>query len=275
MTTTALHPSTKTKLTSALSALPHALLLSGEAGTGLGTIAKQIAGKELLTLIEPIDSKEHINHESGTITVAKIRELYEQTRSKSTTRRIVIIDDADRMSLGAQAAFLKLLEEPHERIHFILTTHFPRRLLPTIRSRLQTITVEPLSAAQTNEFLDSLGVSDQKTRVQLQYLAAGLPAELIRLTTDDTYFKRRAEVMSSTRTFLTGTPYQKLLVIHAYQQDKTSALQLIDSALVVTKHSLRAKPQHNLIKQLSALLRAREKIEANCNIRLQLTTLAL
>lgn len=270
MKTITLHPSTTQKLASLRRSLPHGLLLAGKPGTGLYTVARDLAGSELLSIIEPIDAKGNSNHDTGTISVAMIRALYEQTRTKSTKRRIVIIDDAERMSSGAQAAFLKLLEEPGENIYFILTSHAAKRLLPTIRSRLQTVNVEPILASQTEHFLDALGINDQKTRVQLSYLAAGLPAELTRLVADQAYFKQRAEAMADTRTFLTGSVYERLLIIHAYHQDRSKALQLIDSCLVVTERSLRAKPQPNLVSQLEALLAVRDKIEANGNIRLQL-----
>lgn len=270
MTKIILHPKTEKKLATFKAQLPHAVLLSGEAGVGLATIARELAGKELATFIEPMDSKEHITHETGTISVVVIRRLYEQTRTKSTKRHIFIIDDADRMSLGAQAAFLKLLEEPAENVHFILTSHSPRVLLPTIRSRVQTIVVEPITTAQTKLFLDMLRTPDPKIRVQLEYLAAGLPAELTRLTSNDGYFKERADIMADTRTFLTGSVYQRLLIIHAYHQNRAKTLQLLDSALVVTKRSLSAKPQASLIAQLDKLLSTREKIEANYNARLQL-----
>lgn len=270
MNNLAIHARTLAKLTTIEKELPHAVLLSGESGVGLATIAKAIAGREVATYIEPLDNKGNPDHTSGTISVAIIRNLYDQTRAKSLARRVYIIDDADRMSAGASAAFLKLLEEPTEHTHFILTSHAPQVLLPTVRSRLQTITVEPISATQTKQFISTLHVTDETSIRQFEYLAAGLPAELVRLSLDSDYFKARAEIMSDTRTFLTGTPYQKILVVHKYQQSRPQALQLLDSALLVTKRSLTAKPQPNLAKQLSTLLSARERIEANGNIRLHL-----
>ena len=275
MRTITLNSRTEKKLASLEADLPHAVLLAGEPGVGLATIAKSIAGKELLSCIEPIDNKEQVNHDTGTISVSAIRELYKETRAKSVVRRIVVIDDADRMSTGAQAAFLKLLEEPSKNTHFILTSHSPRTILPTIRSRVQTVTVEPISSEQTKAFIDNLGVNDTRTRVQLEYLATGLPAELMRLTSDAAYFKQRAEIMADTRTFLTGTAYQKLLVIHAYYQSRAKTLQLLDSMLAVSKRSLSEKPQESLVIQLAQLLKAREKIEANCNARLQLMALVV
>ncbi len=275
MTSIVLNSTTKKRLAPLEAQLPHALLLAGESGVGLATIAKYLAGQNIASFVEPTDSKEQVNHETGTISVATIRELYEQTRAKSLTPRIFIIDDADRMSLGAQAAFLKLLEEPTKHTHFILTSHTPQILLTTIRSRAQTVLIKPISETETNTFLDTLGVTDLKLRTQLVFLAGGLPAELTRLVRDEAYFGQRALVMADTRTFLTGSSYQKLLIVHAYYQNKLQALTLLDSALAVTKRSLAARPHDSLVGQLEKLLAARVKIEANCNIRLQLTALVV
>lgn len=273
MTDPLLAPAATTKVALLRQNLPHATLLTGEPGVGLATISRYLAGRELAAFIEPIrnkDDKEIIDHHTGTIAVAVIRSLYDRTRSKSTTRQVFIIDDADRMSPGASAAFLKLLEEPTESTHFILTSHTPQKLLPTIRSRLQATAIEPLTPEQTKRAIDELNIKDSTKKTQLRYLADGLPAELSRLTSDDDYFKSRAKLMADTRTFLTGTRYQRLLIIHEYYQDKLKSLALIDSALMVAKRSFAAKPQSNLASQLGNLLMAREKIVANGNVRLQL-----
>lgn len=270
MTNLVVHPKTEATLATLAKQLPHAVLLSGAKGVGLATIARQLAGEGLVAFMEPTDSKGVINHETGTISVAAIRNLYEQTRAKSLQRQVYVIDDADRMSAGASAAFLKLLEEPTNNTHFILTSHTPQALLPTIHSRLQTTIVEHITSTQTRKLIDTLGVADQKTKTQLEYLGMGLPAELTRLTSNTEYFNKRAQTMADTRTFLTGSLYQKILITHKYHQDRPEALQLLDSALMVTKRSLDAKPQPELIDQLESLLSTRERIEANGNTRLQL-----
>lgn len=56
-------------------------------------------------------------------------------------RKIGIISDADCLTIKAQNAFLKLLEEPPARSIFLLTTGNPISLLPTIRSRSHIITL--------------------------------------------------------------------------------------------------------------------------------------
>ncbi|MEO6578485.1 MAG: hypothetical protein ABIO99_06260 [Candidatus Limnocylindria bacterium] len=56
-------------------------------------------------------------------------------------RRIVLLEQADRAGEPIQNALLKVLEEPTERHTFILVADEPARLLPTIRSRCQTLRI--------------------------------------------------------------------------------------------------------------------------------------
>ncbi len=264
------HPETQKQIEAFRRHLPHGVLIHGQKGSGLTTTARHLAGKDLAGIIEPADSKGAIQPKTGTISVEAIRNLYEQTRAKSNSRNVFIIDNAERMSRGAQAAFLKLLEEPAPHVHFILTSHTPQMLLPTIRSRVQSTAMRRLTTAQTAAFLDELSITDTQTKRQLEYLAHGLPAELTRLTNDDDYFKQQASIMGSVRTFLTGSLFEKLVLIHQVYQDKAKTLQLLEGALTVTERSLHASPQQNLVYQLDMLMKAKERIEANCNTRLQL-----
>lgn len=249
--------------------LPQSLLITGERGVGLLTTARHIADKQLAAITRPQDAKEH-DDSNGTITVQMIRRLYDQTRSKHTTRTILIIDDADRMSLSAQAAFLKLLEEPNANTYFILTSHTPGQLLPTIRSRVQQITLQPATDEQTTAFINSLGVSDTTKQAQLRFIAAGLPAEIMRLVGDDAYFGQRAKIMTDAHKFLQSKPYDQLLITQRYHADRSAALSLVDSMILVARRSLSAKPQSALITQLDKLLSIRSNLQANHSVRLQL-----
>lgn len=265
-----IHPTSKRALESLKSNPPQSLLLSGPQGVGLLTIAQWFAGRKSAGLVRPQDAKENIDHENGTISVEMIRRLYEQTRAKYIARQIIIIDDADRMSRGAQNAFLKLLEEPGSEIYFILTSHTPQNLLPTIRSRTQHTAIQPLDQAMSVKFIDSLEVAVPVKKVQLQFIAQGLPAELTRLVEDDMYFAARSEIINDARDFLQAEVYERLLVVQKYRSDRAKATQLIDSCLQILRHSMSAHPQIAMIAQLKRLLEIRERITANHNIPLQL-----
>lgn len=58
-------------------------------------------------------------------------------------KAVHIIDDADLMNLQAQNAILKTLEEPPEHAVFVLLAENPLKLLPTVRSRCETVTLPP------------------------------------------------------------------------------------------------------------------------------------
>ncbi len=80
------------------------------------------------------------------ISVDQVRGLQRliQSAPSLSSRRIVIIDSADDLERSAANALLKNLEEPPTDMLFLLVSHAPGRLLPTIRSRCRTLRLEPL-----------------------------------------------------------------------------------------------------------------------------------
>lgn len=269
-----LHPTTAAFVERLRVRLPSSLIIEGESGVGLLSLARELSDSHVLAIVEPTDKDGKIDHNKGTIRVEAVRRLYEQTRAKQTTAQFVIIDDADAMTHGAQNAFLKLLEEPGEHIHFILTSHRPRLLLPTIHSRTQHLTVLPITDEQTATLLQQQQATDAKKIAQLQFIAAGLPAELMRLLADDAYFNDKAEAMGDSRTFLQGSAFERITIAFRYTQ-REKALQLLDGCLMILRRSVSRQPDPKLVTQLDTYLAAREAIEANHHVRLQLTQLVI
>ena len=71
-----------------------------------------------------------------TITIEQMREMMSKLELRQTRDVFVVIRPAEKMGLEAANAFLKNLEEPGEKVHFVLVTSEPAALLPTIRSRV-------------------------------------------------------------------------------------------------------------------------------------------
>lgn len=69
------------------------------------------------------------------ITIEQVRRVIAGVMTKQTGDRFVLIRPAEAMSESAANAFLKNLEEPGEKLHFVLVTARPSMLLPTILSR--------------------------------------------------------------------------------------------------------------------------------------------
>jgi DNA polymerase-3 subunit delta' len=66
-------------------------------------------------------------------------------RPTMSDKRMIVIDAADDLETGAANALLKSLEEPPTGTTFLLVSHAPERLLPTIRSRCRHIRLSTLS----------------------------------------------------------------------------------------------------------------------------------
>ncbi|MFT4537883.1 MAG: hypothetical protein ACI835_000315 [Planctomycetota bacterium] len=76
--------------------------------------------------------------------------------------RIVIMRDAHRMTESAQNAFLKTLEEPTPSTLLLLETSEPEHLLPTLRSRLIDVLMDPLTGEQVEQVLAREGVAPEE-----------------------------------------------------------------------------------------------------------------
>ncbi len=101
-------------------------------------------------------------------------------------RRVAIIDAADEMNTGAANALLKLLEEPPAGATFLVISHQPHRLLPTIRSRCRELRLTPLAPQDMSDALTLAGGAVAPDTVQaLAELGGGSVGEAFRLTNLD------------------------------------------------------------------------------------------
>lgn len=76
--------------------------------------------------------------------------------------RVFLIEDADKLNDPSANALLKVLEEPPQTAQIILLTSRPAMLLPTIRSRCQTVRFSPLAADEIEGYLTQNGVTDEQ-----------------------------------------------------------------------------------------------------------------
>ncbi|MBB3607943.1 DNA polymerase III subunit delta' [Rhizobium sp. BK602] len=125
-------------------------------------ISRQISGgasHNLLHLARPVDDK--TGKVKSAITVDEVRragKFFSQT-SGTGNWRVVIIDPADDLNRNAANAILKILEEPPKRALFLVLSHAPGKLLPTIRSRCLPLKLAPLGDDALGKALANLGLS--------------------------------------------------------------------------------------------------------------------
>ncbi|TCL73968.1 DNA polymerase III subunit delta' [Rhizobium sp. BK251] len=126
-------------------------------GSGVSRQIASGASHNLLHLTRPVDEK--TGRVKSAITVDEVRRagrFFSQT-SGTGNWRIVIIDPADDMNRNAANAILKILEEPPKRALFLVLSHAPGRLLPTIRSRCLPLRLSPLGDEAIRNALANLG----------------------------------------------------------------------------------------------------------------------
>lgn len=75
-------------------------------------------------------------------------------------RRVVVIHPAEAMNTNAANALLKNLEEPPQGVLFILVSHKPQQLLPTILSRCLSFALPAPDAASATRWLTEQGVKN-------------------------------------------------------------------------------------------------------------------
>ena len=276
-----LHPSTEKIFSHILDKPPHALIIEGATGTGVTTVAKAIArhlgSPEIV--IKPKKKKDSIfvvDEIDGSIVIEDIRALYEQTRGRLPGKIVYILDTGFKsLTLGAQNAFLKLLEEPRDNVHFIIATHQPEKLLPTIISRCQTLSLANVTNEQSLQLIDSFGETEVLRKQRLVFVGRGRPALIHKLQKDKNLYEERVQIMSDAKILLGNNTYEKMSVIQRYKDSRTKAVMLLDDA----NHQLKAivEKSHNkqLIMTIDRYLHARERIVAGGNIRLQLASSVL
>lgn len=157
----------------------HAWMLTGLKGLGKGQFARAAAAElvaepgipqppaeahpDILIPEHPPENKDEAKkREDGgeyrrkrAIPIEEIRTLIQRLHTRPTlgSRRAVIIDPADDLERNAANALLKALEEPPAGTYFLLVTHRPGRLLPTIRSRCRVLRFNPLDHAAMERIL--------------------------------------------------------------------------------------------------------------------------
>ncbi len=99
------------------------------------------------------------------ISVNQIRELsdfIELSSHRSEGLKVILISPADSLNVASANALLKMLEEPPGKMVFILISDQPNKLLPTILSRCQQITMPMPAESESLRWLEELNVKNYK-----------------------------------------------------------------------------------------------------------------
>lgn len=191
-------------------AMTHSWLITGPPGSGRSNLAYAFASALLCRRggcgecpdCLQVAARSHpdlavLSTERVIISIDEVRRLVASSQySPSVSRyRVMVIEDADRMSERTSNVLLKALEEPPERTVWILCAPSEADLLPTIRSRVRSVRLRVPSVDDVAGLLERRDGVDAVTAERAARQAQSHIGMAHRLATDENARERREETL--------------------------------------------------------------------------------
>jgi DNA polymerase-3 subunit delta' len=276
-----LHPNSRRALDSYIKNPSSNLLLVGKVGTGNQTIGQHVASKLLHCKITDLAQHPYVltidTTSNASIGIDEVRRIHSFMLRKAPNNgkvsRIVLVPYAEKLTPESQNAMLKILEEPPQRTRIILSTSHNDSLLPTIQSRLQSITILQITAAHVQEYLRNTGQVVPSNLQEIVSKASGLSAQILQAidAPDDT------EDFDVAKKLLSSTPYERLALVDTIlkEQSVDSLLQQITMMIRYILAHGGSGQKAKLIQSLTTVSDYAESLSKNPHKKLFLTSLFL
>ena len=277
--------------------IPHAVLIEGESGLGKTTLASYLcaavfcegenapcgkcAGCRLyengnhpdITVVEPEKDRK-------TISVRAVREIVAAAAilPQKASRHIFLIDCAESMTVEAQNALLKVLEEPPPAVMFILTCNSRAELLTTVVSRCAILTLSPVDSETAIEYISSK-VKKEKDEIEKAVTGArgniGAALAILKSKSASAAEQRAKEF---TGIMQNGSQYELLKLLLPLEKSRPKTLDFYNALEVKIVSLIRASRSKTLVGRYERLYgtvtQHKELLKSNANLSLLLTRLA-
>ena len=297
----------------------HAYIINGEKGSGkkllAGIFAQTLQCKKggLEPCMECQSCKQsvsqnqpdiiRITHEKpGTISVEDIRQQLNGDiliKPYSSLYKIYIIDEAEKLTIQAQNALLKTIEEPPIYAAILLLTTNVGMLLPTIQSRCVTLHLKPVSSALIEKYLmEDLEIPDYYANICTAF-AQGNVGKAKRLALSEDFKEMLSHALHLVK-YISEMEVPELIEdlkrINTYKMEINDYLDLLivwyrdvllfkatrdADSMVFSEEliSIREKARHSSYEGLERIIKALEKtkirLNANVNFDMALELLLL
>ncbi len=214
-----------------------------------------------------------------------------------SSRRIMIIEDAETLPEPAQQALLKVLEEPPSSVLFFLLADEPECLLETVRSRCEAVQLRPVSTAAIESMLTERGV-EASLASEIAALSRGLPSWALTAARDAKILRARRDEREAARAWLSSSPYDRLVAAYRlggqYSKRRSDIVRSIQSVISMLREEMfrLASPEQSpsifsalpfaqnvtarhVAHALAASLRCLDDLERNVRPRLALEAMVL
>ena len=280
--------------------ISHAYMFEGPSGVGKNTMARELA-TTLLEMENLFNSPDYIEitPDGNSIKIAQIRKLQSDILVKPyKSYKIYVIDEAQKMTVEAQNALLKTLEEPPKYAIIILITNNKESLLDTIKSRCEIIKFTPIPLVEIADYLTQTGVDKNRASL-LANFSRGSMQKAIELSESEDFHIMRDEVQKYVETFLTGSMLDIMDIqssIEKYKDNITNVLDLlvnyfrdimmvkenVDSSMIINldrlvfiKNMSTKITYSQLSKIIDIIEETKNKLRSNCNFNISIQVMTL
>lgn len=276
------HSKTKRELDSFLLNPTHSLAIFAPEGAGKLSVAVSIT--ENILGIPDATKSSHVliirPAEKGSIGIEDTRDIAAFLKLKmpglSTLRRVVIIEDAHQLTIEAQNALLKTLEEPVQDALIILTATNRQALLPTINSRLKSIELHAPRSEDAINFLQQQFSKEEAIRAWLMSDGRiGLAMSFLHESDHPL-----VPYIATAKRVISASPYERLSMVDQLTKQDVGlffeALSIVSAAgfrQAVNKNSSSQEKRWHTVRK--AIFKSKNSLRHNPNNKLLLSNLML
>ncbi|EGT2201318.1 TPA: DNA polymerase III subunit delta' [Clostridioides difficile] len=272
---------------------------------GMDGIGKKKFADELSKLLLDYENLENspdyvlIKPDGNSIKIAQIRNLQSDIVIRPhRDYKIYIINNAEKMTLEAQNALLKTLEEPPNYAIIILVTNNKESLLETIKSRCDIIKFSPIPIEDLKSYLIDTGIEEERAQL-LATFSRGSIENALNLSQSSEFSVMREDVQQYIQIMLDKNIIEILNIPNNMEKYRGKIITLLDMMInyfrdiILLKENVNKNMLINVDKlvfiqnmsgkisysQLSKIIDiiedAKNKIKSNCNFNISIQVMSL
>ena len=216
--------------------LSHAQLISGEDGIGKSILA-EILGKLILNGDLNREYVDIINYRpsKASFGVDDVREIIDEVNKKpfEGDKKVIIIHQGNKLTIPAQNALLKTIEEPPTEVYIIILCESLELILDTIKSRCEIYKLTPLTKDELYKYIAIKGYDySEEEKASAIAFSEGIPGRIDRYFSDTELQELRDKIMDLLLQ-LTNNEIEAILEkeeqLVSYKQNKEEVINVLSS----------------------------------------------
>ncbi|SHK09887.1 DNA polymerase III subunit [Tepidibacter formicigenes] len=281
--------------------ISHAYLFEGPSGVGKKTFAMEFS-KILLDTnnLENSPDFKLLEPQGSSFKINQIRNMHSDIIVRPyKNKKIYILDDSDKMTVQAQNALLKTLEEPPEYAVLILIAKNSATILDTIKSRCEIIKFSPLPLIGIENYLINYKNIDKDKAKVLSSFSMGILSNALELLNSEEFNKKREEIENYINIMISKNVVDILNINSSLENNKEDINNILDILTTYFRDILLIKENvnENIIinidkinflqdlskkltySQISSIIdiieETKKKLMSNCNFNLAIGVMVL